>query len=153
MYRLQKCKNLMVAFAFAAAMTFGAASAHAQLTGELEANVPFAFRADNTKLPAGTYIIRPVDDVGGAALELENLKKDVSVFLMPENSHLTQAPNTSELTFDKIGNSYFLRQIEVEDSQAGYALAQSKSESMLMKGNVKLEKHKLAIKHHKTSKS
>ena len=35
---------------------------HAQTVGALEANIPFAFHAGNTKLPPGKYVIHVLDD-------------------------------------------------------------------------------------------
>jgi hypothetical protein len=150
MYRILKSKNLIVAFAFLAAMALSTAPVHAQLVGELEANIPFSFSADNTRLPAGVYYIHPTEGMGLTVLEIENEKKDTAVFILPEESQHTQAPKISELTFDKIGNHYFLRGITIENSLLGYDLAQSKAEVKLAKNNARIEKHRLTIKHHKT---
>ena len=149
MYRLLRCKNLALAMAFMAAMSLSTVAAHAQLIDELEANVPFAFSADNTHLPAGQYFIRPAQDLGTDVLEIENANRTVSVFVLSENSQFTQPPKASELTFDKVGNSYFLRSITVRDSLVGYTFMTSKAEAKMEKGNIKPEKHKLAINHHK----
>jgi hypothetical protein len=153
MRELYKGKNLLVAVAFVAAMALGTATAHAQLIGELEANIPFAFSADNTRLPAGEYFIRPAQEIGSTVLEIESKNKNVSVFVIAEDLKSTQPPKTSELMFDKVGDHYFLREIMIQDSSLGYNLAQSKAEAKSMQGSAKLAKHKLPVKHHKTRAS
>ena len=43
----------IVAFALAAGI-----SAHAQIIGQIEANIPFQFHAGSAKFPAGKYILK-----------------------------------------------------------------------------------------------
>jgi hypothetical protein len=44
------------------ALTIGASKAKAQITDELEVNIPFQFHAGDTKLPAGEYRIHVLED-------------------------------------------------------------------------------------------
>jgi hypothetical protein len=150
MHRLYKGKNLLVVVAFVAATALSTVTAHAQLVGEIEANIPFAFSADNARLPAGQYYVRSAQEIGGTVLELESADKHIAVFVLAENLKSAAVAKTSELAFDKIGEHYFLREIIVQDSSLGYSLIQSKAETNLMKGSAKLEKHRLTVKHHKS---
>lgn len=149
MHRLFRCRNLIVALAFVATVALGATTASAQLVGDLEATIPFAFNVENTRLPAGEYYMRPVGDLGDNVIEIESANKTMAVMVVPENAASAQMPKDSELTFDKIGNQYFLRGIVIQDSKEGYTLAQSKQETKAKEHNAKVETHKLVAKHHK----
>jgi hypothetical protein len=153
MHRLFRCRNLIVALAFVATLALGATAANAQLVGDLEANIPFTFQVDNTRLPAGEYYMRPFGDLGDNVLEIESANKTMAVMVVTENAESAQIPKDSELTFDKIGNQYFLRGIVVQDSKEGYALAPSKQETKAKEHNAKVEIHKLMAKHHKAKTS
>jgi hypothetical protein len=141
-------KSFMAALIFAAVIISSPPALHAQMVGELEAKIPFEFNADNTRLPAGDYFIRPAQEVGTTVLEIESANHKVSVFVMTINTQTTQAPEMSKLLFDKIGSRYFLRGIVVQDSMMGYDIQQSKTEASLMKGSAKVDKHWLNVNHH-----
>ena len=49
-------------FAVGSTVFFNASQAYAQATQAIVADVPFAFTANNTTLPAGTYVIKPATD-------------------------------------------------------------------------------------------
>ena len=149
MHKLFRHKNLIVAAAFLATMALTTVAAHAQLVGELEANIPFAFHADNARLPAGEYYLRQAEDMDINILEIESANKNMAAFVLTESSQPSPVPRTSELTFDKIGNQYFLRGITVDDSSLGYTLVKSKAEVKAAKHNAKIETHKLTVKHNK----
>jgi hypothetical protein len=44
---------------------------HAQLVGSMEADIPFQFHAGDTKLPAGKYVIRMLDDSDLTIMEIQ----------------------------------------------------------------------------------
>ena len=52
--------SFVIALVFA--LSIHPAKAHAQIIGELEVNIPFQFYAGNTKLPAGKYVVRMLDN-------------------------------------------------------------------------------------------
>lgn len=146
-------KSFMAALIFAAVMMSSPAALHAQLVDELKAKIPFEFNADNTRLPAGDYFIRPAQEVGTSVLEIESTNNKIAVFVMTINTQTAQAPKTSKLLFDKIGSRYFLRGIVVQDSTMGYDIQQSKAEASLLKGSAKVDKHWLDVNHHGTKVS
>lgn len=146
MYKLFKYKNLVAVFSFMAAIMLSTTLAHAQLVNDLEANIPFAFSVDNTRLPAGEYIIHPMVEMENTTLEIENPVKDIGVFIQIEDKQFTEIPKTSDLTFDKVGDHYFLREISVRDSDLGYTLLKSNEEVRMAKSNAKMETHKVVCK-------
>ena len=60
--------SLFMALVFAAMIY--PSPAHAQLVGTMEADIPFQFHAGDTKLPAGKYVIRMLDDSDLTIMEI-----------------------------------------------------------------------------------
>jgi hypothetical protein len=149
MFKLFRSGSFVGALMFLTSMVLGTSALHAQMVGGFEVNVPFAFHADNTKLPAGEYFIRPVQDTLGDVLEIENASNKISVFVMPVSHETNTLTKTSDLRFDKIGTSYFLRGIREKDSYTGYQLVESRTEERLAQNNMKMESRHLAMKHQK----
>ena len=110
--------TLIVAFAIAVP------TVHAQNAKMLSANVPFAFSADGKQLPAGAYEVR---EVGARATMIETQdgrEKVLGIYQYAGPSKATE----SKLVFDKIGDSYFLREIWTSTRGQGLALPESKRE-------------------------
>jgi hypothetical protein len=149
MYRLYQVKNLAMILAIAATVAIGAPVLHAQIIGEVEAKIPFAFSVDNTTLPAGDYTISPTEENDPSILWLQSADGNVGVLIATQNTQATQLPKSSELVFDKVGNRHFLRQIWLETEPAGYDLMKSKTEIRLEKSGTKAEQHRLTVKHNK----
>ena len=53
-----KPDQLLAFIALVCALTIHPAKAHAQIIGELEADIPFQFYAGTAKLPAGKYVVQ-----------------------------------------------------------------------------------------------
>lgn len=143
-------KNFAAALTIVATMAFGVAGLHAQILGEVTAKVPFEFNVENTRLPAGDYIIAPTDDASVPVLEVTSADGKVGIFVTPLSTQVKQLPKISELVFDKIGNHYFLREIWVEASQLGYTFDKPRAEVKLEKTGLKSDRHRLTVKHSKT---
>jgi hypothetical protein len=147
MFKICKCRSFIGALVFLTSMVLGTSALHAQMIGEeMDVKVPFAFHADNTKLPAGEYFIRPVKDTLGDILEIVSADSTIAVFVMPVSDEAYTVSKTSDLTFDKIGTSYFLRGIKVQDSDLGYQLVESKAEERLAQNNMKMESRHVSTK-------
>ena len=119
---------------FGALMTLIVASAiaipvaHAQTS--MTANVPFAFSAGDKQLPSGAYEVR---DVGRATLiatrDGENKVLGIYQYAGPAKVGETK------LVFDKVGDSYFLRQIWTSAHGQGLQLPESKLEKEIQASN------------------
>jgi hypothetical protein len=70
------------------------------------ASIPFAFYAGKSEMPAGTYTLRPADN--GRQLLLENADGSAATFLLALPVDTSQGMRPG-ITFDKVGETYFLR--------------------------------------------
>jgi hypothetical protein len=113
---------------------------------QIEATVPFAFTVGDTRLPAGKYEIRTLDDNSPSVLEISSVDGRTSVAFDTEDAttpgdHLAK---TTELVFDKVGDHYFLSQVWVSGSQSGSELVKSRMQKRLEVSGTKAEKQSVA---------
>jgi hypothetical protein len=91
-----------------------ARSAQAMTDDEVvKAHVPFAFQVEGTHLPAGDYVLKPLDINTPGAIEIRSVTASgpAAAFLtVPEDSGSATQPR---LLFDDVGNQHFLRGILV----------------------------------------
>jgi hypothetical protein len=78
------------------------------VSGDLCANIPFAFIVASKVLPAGNYVVRIHGDSGVVEICEEGIYCE-SVVTSPVE--VVQAPAKAELAFRKYGDQYFLSQI------------------------------------------
>ena len=116
--------TLIVAFAVATP------TVHAQST-ILTANVPFAFNVGQQSLPAGAYAVRETD----RATLIESKDGHDKVLGLYPYAEPSKADET-KLVFDKIGNSYFLREIWTSARGQGLEIPESNLEKELQAANV-----------------
>jgi hypothetical protein len=94
----------------------GASAAHAQVTDTMQFKTAFPFTVGNTTYPAGSFTVKPADDVDLNVMELSNGTTTTLITLEPE----MPAPNQSlkdEVVFKKYGDKYVLS--DIWDSAAG----------------------------------
>lgn len=138
--------TLMMMTATGLWMALGGPRVYAQ-DPDLEANIPFKFMVGGTRLPAGQYMIKRVDDADPNELEMRSADDHVSVIFLTETAQTNQTPNKSELVFDRIGDRYFLRQIWSEGDNIGEQLPASRMEKKLEMGGAKADSHRVMAKH------
>ena len=119
------------------------ANAQVDSVPQIEANISFAFRVGDTKLPAGKYEIRSLDDNSPNVLELQSADGRTAVVFDTENAETRgdQIANKTQLVFNKVGDQYFLSQIWVVGSATGNELPKSRMEKRLAGGGTQSEKH------------
>ena len=112
----------------------------------IEASVPFDFAIGNTRLPAGKYQIRKMDDLAENVLEIssENGRTRVVFEVDDAETRADQAASKTELVFDKVGDQYFLARIWVAGSLSGIEMPKSKLEKRLTDGGTRPESHSIA---------
>jgi len=130
------------------------ANAQIETDARIEANIPFAFAVSNTTLPAGKYEIRTVDENIPSILELRSADGRTKVIFETEDAQTPggdQRASKTELTFDKVGDRYFLSQVWLAGDAAGNQLPKSKMEKKLMDGGGQAERHSIVafLKHAK----
>jgi hypothetical protein len=114
------------------ALTVSPAAVHGQIVGNLEANIPFAFHAGNTKLPPGTYRIHMLDNTDLTVMEITSADGSMSALFEVESAQAKTKPVKSELIFSRYGNHYFLSKLFDQDDSDGSRVAKSRYEKQLI---------------------
>ncbi len=111
----------------------------------IRANIPHAFVVKDTTLPAGTYLIKVEDDYADLnTLEIRSADGKVAVLFETEATEAKHTMQTSELVFDKLGDTYFLSRVFLAGDQSGNELAKSKMQRKLEVGGLKAENESIA---------
>lgn len=117
----------------------GGSSARAQVIGEVEAKIPFNFYAGNTRLPAGKYFIKVLDDSSLSVMEISSANGRTSALFDVRDSQANAKPPKDELIFDKYGNQYFLAKVYEQGNKYGSAVEESRYEKRTAKDGAKAE--------------
>lgn len=115
--------------------------AHAQLIGSMEADIPFQFHAGDTKLPAGKYIIRMLDDSDLTVMEISKPDGSVAALFQVHAAEANSSPRKSELIFNKYGNKYFLEKLFDEGEADGSQVAESNYEKRVGQAAAEAQEH------------
>jgi hypothetical protein len=141
-----KILSLFVAFLFA--LTIYPGKARAQVIGEMEANIPFAFYAGNAKFPAGQYIIRVLDGADTTVMEISSSNGSTSTLFEVHSAEANSTPAKSELIFNKYGDSYFLAKLFDEGNASGSAVVESLYEQRVSRATLEAQTHVPAHRRH-----
>ncbi len=79
------------------------------LGSALKADVPFAFRAGQTMMPAGTYTI--VQYAPSLILIRGDVERKLNAFIATQACERTKGPQTPMLVFNRYGDRYFLSRV------------------------------------------
>lgn len=85
------------------------------------AHVPFAFHVGEQSLPAGDYVIKPLDHLEPNLLEIRTRQRTGAVAIFwttPEEPRA--ATDRAEMLFDDVGKQKFLREIRVPDDAGAW---------------------------------
>lgn len=115
----------------------------AQISGPIEANIPFPFTVENTQLPSGNYTFRVVERTDLNAMELVSTDGKTSVEFLVGTTDLPNTAAKTELEFHKYGMREFLSAIYEQGSDAGAELYPSRAELRLMKHHMKRTSHRM----------
>lgn len=99
--------------------------AHAQIIGQIEADIPFPFHAGAAKFPAGKYTIRVDDGSDPSTMEIQSADGKSSALFEVRSAQAQKSPQSTELFFNHYGNRYFLARIFEEGEKAGSAVVDS----------------------------
>ena len=119
--------TLIVALGISFVLTAG--QTHAQSTEGIRANVPFAFTANNTELPAGKYRISSANE-NRAIWRLQNTTARAGRFLLSASLDGRPDQGMLRLTFNRYGDRHFLVSFKTPTYEV--ALPRSKTERMLL---------------------
>jgi hypothetical protein len=101
--------------------------------GDVIVDVPFAFNVGAQTLPAGHYIVAPMD----GAIRIFNFQTN-GVYV-PTNSATRTASDGSKLVFHRYGDTYFLSAVWVAGNTTGRQLFRSHAERDLATHKAEME--------------
>jgi len=107
--------------------------ANAQMSTTIKAQVPFAFVANGTTMPAGECIIAVVVSNGRTVLSISSGKQHA--YVLPITAESPNARKEAALVFHQYGERYFLAGVKRE-GRTGYQLPASRLEGELQARNV-----------------
>jgi len=137
-----KLSSLRFILAAASSFVVMQVAAYAQITGPIDADIPFAFTAGNTTFPSGRYVIKPLDDAGQALVQITSNDGRHSAWLPVLPSVDATEPARTELVFNKYGDSEFLSQIFEGGNKNGLEVRNSIPEQRLQKKGQHPVKHR-----------
>jgi hypothetical protein len=105
----------IMAITSVAAIVIGTTSALTAQGLDTRANVPFAFTAGTTSLPAGTYNLSTLPGHTDAFMIRSLLH---GVIILSQQSGSSRKDVAPALVFDRYGDQYFLREIRLPDNVA-----------------------------------
>ena len=136
---------------FAAVMLLGAVPGlRAQITGQIEAEIPFSFVVADTTLAPGSYGIHPVggDD---PAMEIRRADGAKTVTVLITRSVSSSLPAKTELLFNRYDNQEFLSKVLVEGNHEKAEIEPSRAESALRRERRRAQAHSLPARHRKAA--
>src|SRR5260370_16913906 len=96
-YNWKRVRQLLLSLiALSFALTIHPSKAHAQIIGELEANIPFQFHAGDAKLPAGRYFIRVLNNSDLPIMEISSVAGSPSALFPVPDAQPNSAPPTND---------------------------------------------------------
>ena len=136
---MQHLLSSLIAMVFALAIY--PTQAHAQIIGELQANIPFQFHVGNTKFPAGEYRIHVLDDSDLTTMEISSMDDSASALFQVREADTNSEPTKTELLFNKYGNRYFLAELFDQENSSGSKVAESRYEKRIDKATLEAQEH------------
>jgi hypothetical protein len=128
MLKTRRKQLLLLGVALIVAVAVSPTQAHAQIMDPLGVNVPFEFHVGNSTLPAGKYIIQPLDDSDLTVLEIRSADGSTTAFFDVQSVDAKSVPARNEVTFRKYGNRYFLANVFEEGNRSGGKVTESRDE-------------------------
>jgi len=122
--------------------------AHAQITAEIRAKIPFSFYVQETKLPAGTYLLKMMDNTDLNVMQIESADYEFSVMFPVDAAQLSNAPANTELMFHQYGNDEYLSRIFEKGNPDGDRVVLTHHESEMQKTETTSQEHSVPAERH-----
>jgi hypothetical protein len=133
-----KRRLIMMILPACLALMVGAGSALADVTGQIDANIPFQFHIGNTTLPAGKYIFHMMNGTDLMIMTVRSADDKYAQEFMVRPSLASTVPNHSFVEFKRYGHEEFLKRLFEAGAPTGAAVDESsREESRQMKRGVK----------------
>ena len=123
-------RHLHILMLIVALVTLGASAAEAQTNNpqRVIANIPFAFNAGRTSLPAGKYtisVLNPSSD--RTVLQIRSVDGHASAIVMTNTLNSSRARN-AKLVFERYDDRYFFSEAQMAGGAPSFAALHSKAE-------------------------
>jgi len=108
--KLQETRRYQLASLFIAlvlALTMYPTEAQAQITGDLEADIPFQFHAGNTKVPPGKYTIHVVDNSALTTMEISSADGSSSALFEVRDAQNQSGNSSRDGVHDSLAGQLF----------------------------------------------
>ena len=112
------------------ALILCAGMAKAEITGEIDADIPFQFHVANTTLPAGNYVFRMISGTDMRAMTVTGEDGKTAVEFLVGASIAEKRPPHSVLVFKRYGHEEFLGKIFEGGSETGVEVAEPAREEL-----------------------
>jgi hypothetical protein len=132
---------LLLFFAVVFMLTISPRNAHAQIIGEMDVTIPFQFHVGNAKLPAGKYIVHPLENTDQTTMEITSADGSISALFEVRDAEANTAPAKTELIFNKYGKRYFLAKLFDEANPNGSSVLESRYEKMVSQETAESQAH------------
>ena len=123
------------------ALAIHPAKAHAQIVGELEADIPFPSHAGDAKLPPGKYTFRMIEDSNLKIIEISSEDGSTSALVDVEGAWSRTTLADPELIFNRYGYRYFLEKLFDKENQDGNKVIESRYEKLINQAAAEGEEH------------
>ena len=107
--------------------------ANAQAGRLIGANIPFTFVVKDKTLPAGDYILEPIQIGASQALKIQSADGHITAIVPVRSARTKAIEGDPKLVFNRFGDQYFLSQVFGPEERASYALHKSSAEERLAK--------------------
>ena len=125
---MKKQALTMIALMVLVGSLAAAAKAQSSSRGKLVGNIPFEFSAGNQMLPAGEYIVKPVNPASDQVV-LQIMSKDGrNSVMLRMTSTRGKASETARLVFRRYGDRYFFAQAWTPGECDGFEAPKSRDE-------------------------
>lgn len=120
----------------------------AQINGDIEAEIPFAFVVADTTLGPGSYVIHPLggDD---PAMEIRSADGSNAVTVLITRSVSSSVPPKTELHFHRYGDREFLAKVLVERNAERAEIEPSRAEKTMKRQGPRAQVHSLPARYRK----
>ena len=118
---MKKYAIILVAVTFLLGLSV---AANAEIRGEVNVKLPFAFVASGITLPAGTYTVKRFSQQPFDTLMLISDDKGTSLFVRPIEME-ESSDDKPKVSFHKVGEQHFLSAIETADYIYNFKVSRS----------------------------
>ena len=109
-------------------LLLGSSLTIAQESARETANIPFAFHAKETTLPAGSYTVKVTGSTG--IMQIADRKTGRSI-MVPTRGRQSGPVQNPRLAFHRYGREYFLAEVWMPEQRDGYSVSKSAREKEL----------------------